>query len=68
MVERENDCKCVFVCVYYVFDVFSMRVVVNLGSQQWANLRERVRGGGRERDREQVRRSGGEGESRQGEG
>ena len=49
MVERENDCKCVFVCVLCVFDVFSMHVVVSLGSQQWANLRERE---------EPVRRSG----------
>ena len=59
MVERENDCKCVFVCVYYVFDVFSMRVVVNLGSQQWANLRERERRreGRRESDRERERRA-----------
>ena len=54
MVERENDCKCVFMCVYYVFDVFSMHVVVNLGSQQWANLRERERG--RESEREKERR------------
>ena len=52
--------------------VFSMHVVVNLGSQQWANLREKEGGRERERERERkrepVRRSGGEGESRQGEG
>ena len=69
MVERKSDYN-VCLCVYYVFDVFSMHVVVSLGSQQWANLKAREgeeREGERERE-EPVRRSGGEGESRQGEG
>ena len=64
MAERESDCKRVFVCVYYVFDITCsvFNACCNL-LPIWVVNSGLVLKRGREGEREELVWSGGEGES-----